>query len=151
MKAIKTLTIVALTMAAMSGVANAAISQTQIWKMVDHKLENTSNGQTLCMTGAAFEQATMETCGIKPTTQDIREPNFSINGALLLDTYPDYAFAPLSGKIYLREYDPIGSNWDHINGQLKKVDTDGVLKCLDIEGGINVSGAKLHLATCTNK
>ncbi|GJL39556.1 TPA: hypothetical protein ACJIWU_000381 [Enterobacter chengduensis] len=150
MKLMKVISIAALTMAAISGVANAAISPTQIWHMVDQKLENTSNGRKLCMTGVAFEQATMEVCGSKPDTQNMREPNFAMNGALMLEAYPDYAYAPLSGKIYIREYDPIASHWDHVNGQLKKVDADGILKCLDIEGGINVPGAKLHLATCTN-
>ena len=43
MKTMTALTIAALTMAALSGAANAAISGTQTWKMVDNKLENTSN------------------------------------------------------------------------------------------------------------
>ncbi|MFU0912780.1 hypothetical protein [Kluyvera intermedia] len=60
MKSMKVLSIAVLTIAVMSGVANAAISGTQTWKMVNDRLENTSNGHTLCMTGVAFQQATME-------------------------------------------------------------------------------------------
>ena len=149
MKLMTVLSIAALTMATMSGVANAAISETQTWKFVDHKLENTSNGQKLCMTGVAFEPATMEVCGSKPDTQNLREPNFAINGILLLEAYPGYAYAPLDGHIYIRDYNELASHWDYINGQLKKVDSDGFLKCLDIVGGKNVTGAKLYLATCT--
>ena len=132
----------------MSGTANAAISGTQTWKMVNGQLQNTSNGQTLCMTGVAFQQATMEACGSNPVAQNIREVTFSMNGALRLDAHPDYSYAPLDDKIYIREY-TIASNWDNINGQFKKTDSAGVLKCLDIEGGKNVPGAKLYLATCT--
>ena len=149
MKTMTALTIAALTMAALSGAANAAISGTQTWKMVDNKLEKTSNGRKLCMTGIAYQQAVMEPCGSNPELQNIRELNFAMNGMLMLETYPEYAFAPASGKVYIREYEPIASHWDYINGQLKKVDTDGIVKCLDMEGGINVPGAKLHLATCT--
>lgn len=149
MKSMTVLSIAALTTVAMSGVANAAISGTQTWKMVNDQLQNTSNGQTLCMTGVAFQQATMGVCGSNPGMQNIRQVTFEINGALRLDAHPDYAYTPLDGKIYIREYDTVVSNWDYINGQLKKVDSDGVLKCLDIEGGKNVQGAKLYLATCT--
>lgn len=149
MKSMTVLSIAALTSVAMSGVANAAISETQTWKMVNEQLQNTSNGQTLCMTGVAFQQATMGVCGSNPVTQNIRKVTFAMNGALRLDAHPDYGYAPLGGKIYIREYDTIVSNWDSINGQLKKTDSDGVLKCLDIEGGKNVQGAKLYLATCT--
>lgn len=149
MKSTKILSIAVLTIGVMSGVANAAISETQIWKMVNNQLQNTSNGKTLCMTGVAFEQATMEVCGSNPGTQNIRQATFALNGALRLDAHPDYGYAPLGSKVYIREYDPIASNWDYINGQLKKTDSDNVLKCLDIEGGKNVVGAKLHLATCT--
>ena len=149
MKSMKVLSIAVLTIAAMSGLANAAISGTQTWKMVNDRLENTSNRQTLCTTGVAFQQATMEVCGSNPGMQNIRQVTFAINGALRLDAHPDYGYAPLDGKVYIREYNPVASNWDHVNGQLKKTDSDGVLKCLDIEGGKNVQGAKLHLATCT--
>lgn len=45
MKSMTIISIAALTMAAFSGVANAAISETQKWKMVDHRLENSSNGK----------------------------------------------------------------------------------------------------------
>ena len=149
MKSMTVLSIAALTTVAMSGVANAAISGTQTWEMVNEQLQNTSNGQTLCMTGVAFQQATMEVCGSNPVTQNIRQATFALNGALRLDAHPDYGYAPLGDAIYIREYDAIQSNWNYINGQLKKVDSAGVLKCLDIEGGKNVQGAKLYLATCT--
>lgn len=149
MKSMTVLSIAALTIAAMSGVANAAISGTQTWKMVNDQLQNTSNGNTLCMTGVAFQQATMEVCGSNPGTQNIRQVTFDINGAMRLEAHLDYAYAPLDGKVFIREWNPVASNWDYINGQLKKMDSDDVLKCLDIEGGKNVPGAKLHLATCT--
>ncbi|WP_253377727.1 hypothetical protein [unidentified bacterial endosymbiont] len=149
MKPMTVLSIAALTMAAISGVANAAISETQKWNMVNEKLENTSNGQKLCMTGVAFEQATMQVCGSNPGTQNIREVTFAVNGALRLDAHPDYSYSPLNGKIYIREYNQFEGNWDHVNGQMKKLDSDGVVKCLDIEGGKNVPGAKLYLATCS--
>ncbi|ASG88718.1 hypothetical protein DLR11_13105 [Salmonella enterica subsp. salamae] len=149
MKSMTVLSIAALTMAVMSGVANAAISETQTWKMVNDRIQNTSNGQTLCMTGVAFQQATMEVCGSNPEMQNIRQVTFALNGALRLDAHPDYGYAPLGGKVYVREYNPLGSNWDYIQGQLKKTDSDNVIKCLDIEGGKNVKGAKLYLATCT--
>lgn len=121
MKSMTVLSIAALTIAAMSGVANAAISGSQTWKMVNERLQNTSNGQTLCMTGVAFQQATMEVCGSDPAMQNIREVTFSMNGALRLDAYPDYGYAPLDGKIFIREYNPVESNWDYINGQLKNM------------------------------
>lgn len=149
MKSMKVLSIAVLAITAMSGVANAAISGTQTWKMVNDQLQNTSNGQTLCITGVAFQQATMAVCGSNPGTQNIRQVTFAMNGALRLDAYPDYGYAPFDGKVYIRDYNPIESNWDHVNGQMKKIDTDGVIKCLDIEGGKNVPGAKLYLATCT--
>lgn len=149
MKSMKVLSLAVLTIAAMSGAANAAISGTQTWKMVNDQLQNTSNGQTLCVTGVAFQQATMEVCGSNPATQNIRQVTYAINGALRLDAHPDYAYSSLDGKIYIRDYVPVASNWDHVNGQMKKNDSDGVLKCLDIEGGKNVKGAKLYLATCT--
>lgn len=149
MKSMTVLSIAALTIAAMSGVANAAISGTQTWKMVNDQLQNTSNGQTLCMTGVAFQQATMEVCGSNPGTQNITQVTFALNGSLRLDAHPDYAYAPLDDKIFIREWNPVASNWDYINGQLKKLDANDVLKCLDIEGGKNVKGAKLYLATCT--
>jgi len=148
MKSMTIISIAALTMAAFSGVANAAISETQKWKMVDHRLENSSNGKKLCMTAVAFEPATMEVCGSHPETQNLREPNFALNGVLMLDAYPEYAYAPLDDEIYIRDYST-ESYWDYINGQLKKTDRDGVLKCLDIEGGKNVPGARLYLETCT--
>lgn len=149
MKSMKVISLAALTMVAMSGVANAAISDSQKWQMVNDRIQNTSNGQTLCMTGVAFQQATMEVCGSNPEMQNIRQVTFAVNGALRLDAHPDYGYAPLDGKVYIREYNPVASNWDYINGQLKKMDADDVLKCLDIEGGKNVQGAKLYLATCT--
>ena len=148
MKSMTVLSIAALTIVAMSGVANAAISGTQTWKLVNDQLQNTSNGQTLCMTGVAFQQATMGVCGSNPGMQNIRQVTFEMNGALRLDAHPNYAYTPLDGKIYIREY-TIASNWDNINGQFKKTDSAGVLKCLDIEGGKNVQGAKLYLAACT--
>lgn len=151
MKLMTVISIAALTVAAMSGVANAAISETQTWQMVDHRLENTSNGQKLCLTGAGLEQATMEECGSNPDTQNIREPNFALNGTLILDEHPYYAYGVIDDKIYIVQNDTSAPLWNHVNGQMITAGSDGYEKCLDIEGGINVPGAKLYLATCTNK
>ncbi|MFL4366327.1 hypothetical protein [Enterobacter asburiae] len=151
MKLMKAISIAALTMAAISGVANAAISGTQTWKMVDQRLENTSNGQKLCLTGAGLEQATMEECGSNPDTQNLREPNFAISGTLVLDEHPYYVYGQIDDKIYIKQNDASADRWSHVNGQMITADVDGHEKCLDIEGGKNVPGAKLYLATCTNK
>ena len=149
MKLMTVISIAALTVAAMSGVANAAISGTQTWKMVDHRLENTSNGQKLCLTGVGLQQATMEECGSKPDTQDLREPNFAINGTLILEHNPYYAYGQIESKIYIVQNDAATNRWSHVNGQMITGDSYGSEKCLDIEGGKNVPGAKLYLATCT--
>lgn len=149
MKLMTVISIAALTVAAMSGAANAAISGTQTWKMVDHRLENTSNGQKLCLTGVGLQQATMEECGSKPDTQDLREPNFAINGTMVLDHNPYFAYGQIGDKIYIVQYDASTNRWSHVNGQMITGDTYGSEKCLDIEGGKNVPGAKLYLATCT--
>ncbi|MCU6160736.1 hypothetical protein KWI05_02310 [Enterobacter bugandensis] len=149
MKLMKVISIAALTVAAMSGVANAAISETQTWKMVDHRLENTSNGHKLCLTGVGLQQATMEECGSKPETQDIREVNFAINGTLILDQNPYYAYGQIDNKIYIVQNDAATNRWNHVHGQMITADHYGNEKCLDIEGGKNVPGAKLYIATCT--
>lgn len=149
MKLMKVISIAALTVAAMSGIANAAISETQTWKMVDHRLENTSNGHKLCLTGVGLQQATMEECGSKPETQDIREVNFAINGTLILDQNPYYAYGVIDNKIYIVQNDAASNRWNHVHGQMITGDTYGNEKCLDIEGGKNVPGAKLYIATCT--
>lgn len=151
MKLMKAISIAALTMAAISGVANAAISGTQTWKMVDQRLENISNGQKLCLTGVGLEQATMEECGSKPDTQNLREPNFAISGTLVLDEHPYFAYGRIDNEIYIVQNDPGTTIWSHVNGQMITADAEGHDKCLDIEGGRNVPGAKLYLATCTNK
>ncbi|MFS9772439.1 hypothetical protein U0Y97_16650 [Enterobacter chuandaensis] len=151
MKLMKAISIATLAMAAISGVANAAISGTQTWKMVDQRLENTSNGQKLCLTGAGLEQATMEECGSNPDMQNLREPNFAIGGTLILNEHPYYAYGIIDNKIYIVQNDTSTPHWSHVNGQMITSDYDGHEKCLDIEGGINVPGAKLYIATCTNK
>ncbi|KNC09665.1 hypothetical protein AC791_13595 [Klebsiella sp. RIT-PI-d] len=149
MKSIKVISIAALTMAAISGVANAAISDTQKWQVVGEQVQNTSNGHTLCISDVALQQATVEECGSNPTMQNIRRVNFDLQGSLRLDAIPSEGYSPLGDKVVVREYARLRDDWEYRNGQLKIADVNDEVKCLDIEGGKNVKGAKLYLATCT--
>lgn len=150
MKSGKVISVAVLTLTVMSGVANAAISGTQTWHIVNDQVQNTSNGKTLCMSDVALEQATMEVCGSNPKMQTIRRVNFDLEGSLRLDANPTFGYSPFNDKVIVREFEHIRDHWEYNKGQLKSTDAHGVTRCLDIDGGKNVQGAKVYLAACTN-